>query len=127
MLAPNTPLVGDDLLLAVTDAMVAFHLHYYHREPVNARTMLIDDELLVCVLEGVYTEVEKTMIEIQRTPVVQDTRAAFQAAMRGRLIAAVMDLSGRTVDTLSSNHHVGPDLEVQVFILGPSLSEARLS
>jgi uncharacterized protein YbcI len=127
MPAPNTPLTGDPLLLAVTDAMVAFHLHYYHREPVNARTMLIDDELLVCVLEGVYTEVEKTMIEIQRTPIVQDTRDAFQAAMQGKLVASVGRLSGRSVDALSSNHHIGPDLEVQVFILGPALSEARVS
>jgi uncharacterized protein YbcI len=117
--APNAPLVGDDLLSAVTEAMVTFHQRYYHRAPMTARTMLLDGELLVCVLGGVYTEVEKTMIEIQRTPVVQETRAAFQTAMQSRLIASVERLSGRTVQALSSNHHVGPDLEVQVFILGP--------
>ena len=46
--------------------MVAFHQRYYHREPVTAKTLLLGGELLVCVLAGVYTDVEKTMIEIQR-------------------------------------------------------------
>jgi len=119
MSAPNDALVDNALLSAVTDAMVAFHKRYYHRAPVTAKTMLLDGELLVCVLEGVYTDVEKTMIEIQRTPIVQETRAAFQTAMQSRLIASVERLSGRTVHALSSNHHVGPDLEVQVFMLGP--------
>jgi hypothetical protein len=38
MLAPEPPLVGDELLVAVTDAMVVLH------------------DLLACVLGGVYTD-----------------------------------------------------------------------
>jgi uncharacterized protein YbcI len=123
MSAPNGPLVGDGLLVAVTEAMVAFHERYHHRAPVTAKTVLIDDELLVCVLGGVYTDVEKTMIEIQRSPVVQETRSAFQAAMQNKFIAAVERLSGRSVMTFISNHHVGPDLEVELFILRPASTE----
>src|ERR1700729_750532 len=117
--APNVPLVGDPLLVAVTEAMVALHERYYHRAPVTARTLLLGDELLVCVLGGVYTDVEKTIIEIQRAPIVQETRSAFQSAMQNKFIAAVERLSGRQVMTFISNHHVGPDLEVEVFILAP--------
>jgi uncharacterized protein YbcI len=117
--APNVALVGDALLVAVTDAMVALHQRYHHRAPVSAKTLLIDDELLVCVLGGVYTEVEKTIIEIQRAPIVQETRSAFQSAMQNKFIAAVEQLSGRAVVMFISNHHVGPDLEVEVFILAP--------
>jgi uncharacterized protein YbcI len=119
MSAPNVPLVGDPLLVAVTDAMVALHERYFHRAPVTAKTLLLGDELLVCVLGGVYTEVEKTIIEIQRAPIVQETRSAFQSAMQNKFIAAVERLSGRQVMTFISNHHVGPDLEVEVFILAP--------
>jgi uncharacterized protein YbcI len=119
MSAPNVPLVGDPLLVAVTDAMVALHERYFHRAPVTAKTLLLGDELLVCVLGGVYTEVEKTIIEIQRAPIVQETRSAFQSAMQNKFIAAVERLSGRQVVTFISNHHVGPDLEVEVFILAP--------
>ncbi len=119
MSAPNVPLVGDALLVAVTDAMVALHERYFHRAPVTAKTLLLGDELLVCVLGGVYTEVEKTIIEIQRAPIVQETRSAFQSAMQNKFIAAVESLSGRQVLTFISNHHVGPDLEVEVFMLAP--------
>jgi uncharacterized protein YbcI len=118
--APSTPLTGDALLVAVTAAMVAFHERYHQREPVTAKTLLLDDELLVCVLGGVYTDVEKTMIEIQRSNVVQETRSAFQTAMEPKFIATVERLSGRDVLMFISNHHVGPDMEVEVFMLRPS-------
>jgi uncharacterized protein YbcI len=121
MSAPDVPLDGDALLVAVTDAMVALHERYHHRAPVTAKTLLLGDELLVCVLGGVYTDVEKTIIEIQRAPIVQETRSAFQSAMQNKFIAAVESLSGRQVLTFISNHHVGPDLEVEVFMLAPLL------
>jgi uncharacterized protein YbcI len=119
MPAPTTPLTGDELLAAVTEAMVAFHQRYYHREPVTAKTLLLGGELLVCVLGGVYTDVEKTMIELQRTTIVQETRNAFQNAMKNRFIATVERLSGRKVLVFISNHHVGPDIEVELFMLTP--------
>jgi uncharacterized protein YbcI len=119
MPAPNTRLTGDELLAAVTDAMVGFHQRYYHREPLTAKTLLLGGELLVCVLAGVYTDVEKTMIELQRTTIVQETRNAFQNAMKDRFIATVERLSGRNVLAFLSNHHVGPDIEIELFILTP--------
>ena len=120
MTAPETPLVGEDLLAAVTDAMVALHKRYFHRKPVTAKTMLMSDELLACVMGGVYTEVEKTMIELQRQTVVQETRSAFQTAMQDRFIDAVERLSGRRVLAFISNCHVGPDLEIELFVLEAS-------
>ena len=120
MSAPNAPLTGDPLLVAVTDAMVVLHKRYHQRTPVTAKTLLLEDELLVCVLGGVYTDVEKTMIELQRATVVQETRSAFQVAMKHKFIAAVERLSGRAVLSFISNHHVGPDMEVEVFMLEPA-------
>jgi uncharacterized protein YbcI len=119
MPAPNAPLAGDELLGAVTEAMVAFHERYYHRKPVTAKTLLLEDELLVCVLGGVYTDVEKTMIELQRAGVIRDIRSAFQNTMQQRFIAVIERLSGRKVLTFMSDHHVGPDIEIELFILTP--------
>ena len=68
-------------------------------------------------MSGVYTEVEKTMIELQRVTLVQETRSAFQKAMQERFIGEVERLSGREVLAFISNHHVGPDLEVELFVL----------
>jgi len=119
MSAPTDPLSGDALLAAVTEAMVSFHRHYHHRAPVTAKSQLLGDDLLVCVMGGVYTDVEKTMIELQRTTIVQETRNAFQNAMQHRFIDKVQRLSGRDVLAFVSNHHVGPDLEIEMFFLTP--------
>jgi uncharacterized protein YbcI len=119
MTAPDAPLTGDALLAGVTDAMIALHERYYHRPPGSAKTMMLGDDLLACVLGGVYTDVEKTMIELQRSTIVQETRNAFQTAMQDKFIAAVERLSGRTVLVFISNHHVGPDIEIELFMLRP--------
>jgi uncharacterized protein YbcI len=119
MAAPTDPLTGDALLEAVTDAMVALHERYYHRPPLSARTQLLDDEILACVMGGVYTEVEKTLIELEHNVAVKDTRNAFQNAMRDKFIVEVERLSGRRVQTFISDSHVGPDLQIELFILGP--------
>jgi uncharacterized protein YbcI len=119
----TTPLIGDDLLVGVTDAMVALHKRYYHRAPVTGKTLLLGGEVLVCVLGGIYTDVEKTMIELQRTTVVQETRSAFQTAMQHKFISAVERLSGRDVVSFISDQHIGPDMEIELFMLKPMNSE----
>jgi uncharacterized protein YbcI len=121
---PTQPLHGDELLAAVTEAMVTLHERYHHRAPVSAKTQMLDDDLIAVVMGGVYTEVEKTMIELQRMTVVQETRSAFQEAMQQRFIDEVERLSGRDVLAFISNHHVGPDLEIELFVLRGRSAEA---
>ena len=75
------------------------------------------DDMLVCRLDGVYTDVEKTMIELQRTGTVHQTRSAFQHAMEQRFIGAVEELTHRRVLRFIPVHHVGPDLEIELFFL----------
>jgi uncharacterized protein YbcI len=116
------PLSGNELLEAVTESMVALHERYHHRRPVTAKTRMLGDDLLVCVLSGVYTDVEKTMIELQRSTIVQETRSAFQNAMQKKFIDQIERLSGRDVLAFISNHHVGPDIEIEIFMLTPPAS-----
>lgn len=80
---------------------------------------MLGDDLIACTLSGIYTEVEKTMIELQHHDVVQDTRRAFQAAMEHKFIGVVEQLSGRLVAAFVSNYHVGPDMSVELFMLEP--------
>jgi uncharacterized protein YbcI len=117
MSAPEPPLTGDELLTGVTNAMVELHRHYYHRKPVTAKTRMLGDDILICVLGGVYTDVEKTMIELQRAPIVRDTRNAFQNAMQQKFIAKIQHLTGRSVAAFVSDSHVGPDIEIELFML----------
>ena len=60
------------------------------------------------------------MIELERTPLVHEVRSAFQKAMQPRFVAEVERLSGRRVESFFSTHHVGPDLEVELFFLAPA-------
>ena len=114
------PLDGDELLAAVTEALVALHERYHHRPPGSARTRMLGDDVLACVMGEVYTDVEKTMIELERTPLVKETRSAFQQAMRQRFIDEVERLTGREVVGFISDSHVGPDMEIEVFVLKES-------
>jgi uncharacterized protein YbcI len=109
-------LSGEELLQAVTDSMVALHERYY-RAPATAKTQMLGDDLLACVLGGVFTDVEETMIELQRGTLVQETRSAFQSAMQQKFIDEVERLSGREVLAFISNQHVGPDIEIEIFVL----------
>ena len=113
------PLAGEPMLSAVTEALVALHERYYHRRPATAVSRLLGEDLLACVMGGVYTDVEKTLIELQRSTVVQETRSAFQNAMQHKFIGEVARITGRDVLAFISNSHVGPDLEVEIFMLGP--------
>jgi len=113
------PPIGDDVLEAVNAAMVALHQRYHGRRPVTARTQMLGDDMLACLLGDIYTDVEKTMIELQRQAVVHETRSAFQRATERRFIADVERLTGRRVAKFMSTHHVGPDLELELFLLDP--------
>jgi hypothetical protein len=44
----------------------------------------------------------------------------FQNAMQDKFIARVEELTGRRVTSFLSDSHVGPDLEVELFVLAPA-------
>ena len=99
--------------------MVAIHERYSVASRRSARTQMMGDDMLACLLGDVYTDVEKTMIELQRQAMVHETRSTFQHAMERRFIASVEGITGRQVTQFISTHHVGPDLELELFMLGP--------
>ena len=111
--------VGEEELVRVTESMVTLHERYHGRKPVTARTELMGEDMIACILGDVYTDVEKTMIELQRKAVVHETRSAFQQAMEQRFIGAVEEATGRRVAEFISTHNVGPDLELEIFVLEP--------
>ena len=104
---------------AVSEAMGALHERYHGRRPVTIRTQMMDEDMLACLLGDVYTDVEKTMIEMQRKAMVHETRRTFQQAMERRFIDAIERITGRRVLKFISTHHVGPDLELELFLLHP--------
>ena len=111
------PPIGDPQLEAVTVAMTAIHERYYGRRPASAHTRMMGDDMLACMFGQPYTNVEKTLIELQRQALVHESRTAFQNAMEQRFISAVERIIGRRVERFISTHHVGPDVELELFML----------
>jgi uncharacterized protein YbcI len=96
-MAENGVPIGDDVLEAVTEAMVALHERYHGRRPHSARTRMMATTCSRALLGEVYTDVEKTMIELQRKALVHERRSAFQQEKERRFIADVERLTGRRV------------------------------
>ena len=114
------PTVSEAQLEAVTEAMVGLHERYHGRRPGSARTSLMGNDMIACLLGDVYTNVEQTMIELQRKALVQETRSEFQRVMEKRFIDAVERITNRLVAKFISTHHVGPDLELEIFVREPA-------
>ena len=115
----DAPPVRDAMLRAVTEAMVELHERYHGRRPLTARSQMMGDDMLACLLGDMYTDIEKTMIELDRTAAVHQTRSLFQQAMKHRFINELERITGRSVTGFMSTHHVGPDLEINLFTLAP--------
>ena len=111
---------GDDAVLdTVRESMVALHERYYGRKPTSARTQMMGEDMLACIFGDMYTDVEKTLIEMQRQALVHESRTAFQQAMEHRFISEVERITRRRVHRFISTLHVGPDVEVELFMLEP--------
>ena len=120
---PGTQLDGDQTLEAVTAGLVELHEHYHGRKPVTAHSQMMGDDLIACLMGDMYTDVEKTLIEMQRQALVRETRSDFQQAMGTRFVKVVERATSREVVRFLSTYHVGPDLELELFFLGPLPSD----
>lgn len=104
-------------LLEISNAIVALHKRYYGKGPTSAKTYLVG-ELVVVLLKGGYTQVERTLHHEGHTDAVMAQRRAFQEAMRERFRRVVEDATGREVVAVMSGNHLEPDLSCETFVLG---------
>jgi uncharacterized protein YbcI len=83
--------------------------------------------MVVCLLEDTLTRGEQVLVSFGERETVLGLRRTFQEAMREDAVAAVEELTGRTVAAFMSENHVAPDLAVETFVLEPEADEpARL-
>ena len=109
---------------AISRELVSLHKQFYGRGPVRAKTHLVNDTVL-CVLEGGFTVVERTLIEVGRAAAVHDMRTSFQAAMRDQFTAVVESALARRVRAYLSQVHTDPDVAVELFLLESEQSVAE--
>jgi uncharacterized protein YbcI len=105
-------------LADVSRELVRLHSEYYGKGPTRARAYMVDDTL-VCLLEGGFTTVERTLIDGGNANAVHDIRLSFQTAMQDEFTRVVENGTGRKVVAYMSQIHHNPDIAVEVFVLEP--------
>ena len=111
------PRVGTELA-EVTKGMISLHRRFYGKGPTKAKTYAVNDTV-VCVLEGGFTTVERTLIDEHDVDAVLQIRRSFQHAMEGHFTEVVENALGRKVIAYMSQIHADPDLAVELFVLEP--------
>ena len=106
--------------LEISNAIARLHKEYVGRGPTNTRTT-IDGELVVVLLEGGFTQAERTLEGSERRDIVVAGRVGLQDAMRDGMIAAVERVLGRKVRSFMSANDLEGNLQSEVFVLeGPN-------
>ncbi len=106
-------------LAVISRRIVGLLKEYYGKGPTTARTYQWDD-LVVVLMRGGYTTVEKTLVEEGRSEAVMSQRSEFQDVMRPRFKRVIEEELRREVVAFMSTNHHGPDLNAELFVLGPS-------
>jgi uncharacterized protein YbcI len=121
----SRPRLGVELA-EVTKGMVSLHRRFYGKGPTKARTYMVDDTV-VCILEGGFTTVERTLIDEHDVDAVLKVRRSFQAAMESNFTEVIEGVLGRKVIAYMSEIHADPDLAVEIFVLEPGHGSERIS
>jgi uncharacterized protein YbcI len=104
---------------AISNAAVRIHREYLGRGPQHARTTITGD-LVVVMLHDALTRAERRLVDDGRAADVIRVRQTWQDTMRGDLVAAVEELTGRTVLASMSAIHIDPDLTCHMVVLAPA-------
>jgi uncharacterized protein YbcI len=108
--------------LEISNALAQLHKHFVGRGPTNTRTT-IDGDLVVCLLEGGYTRAEQTLEANDKDDLVAAGRLGLQDAMREGMIDAVQSSLGRRVHSFMSANDLHRNLQVEVFVLEPTVPD----
>ncbi len=103
-------------LTAISNTAVALHREHFGRGPGAAKTHVADN-LIVCVLNDIFTPVERTLIEAGQIERVRDTRSAHCAATENVYKARMEEVIGRSVEAHLSSVSADPDIAVEIFVL----------
>jgi uncharacterized protein YbcI len=107
-----------EALARISTGLVQLHRRHFGKGPTMAKTYLRDD-VVVCVLRGGFTAVERTLIEAGKPDAVHLVRRTFQDLMEQPFKDLVQGAIGRRVIAYVSQVHHNPDLAVEFFLLEP--------
>lgn len=114
-----------EAIASISSQLVSLHKQFYGKGPVKAKAFLVNDTVL-CLLEGGFTVVERTLIDEGREQTVHEIRRSFQMAMEDKFTAVIEDTLGRQVRAYVSQVHTDPDVAVELFMLEPAGQSAKV-
>jgi uncharacterized protein YbcI len=114
---PIAPEISREALAAVANEIVRLKAQYYGKGPTEAKAYMNDD-VLVVVLKGGLTTVERTLLDAGDADLVRRVRLRFQDVMEQNFIDAVQRLTGQKVLTYMSQIVFDPVLCFEFFVLG---------
>jgi uncharacterized protein YbcI len=114
------------LAAAISNAIVGIHSKHYGKGPTKAKTYLIDD-MVVCVMQDVFTTVERTLIDNGKRELVRDVRTTFQSTLSDEFKGAVRDIVGRQPKAFMSQIDCDADMAIEFFLLENGVSDVTQS
>jgi uncharacterized protein YbcI len=115
--SPDAGARAGEQLAAVTNGIVRLFREYYGRGPTKAKSYILDDRIIVCVVEDTMTRVEQTLVENGHGDKVRDVRLTFQEAMADEFKREVAGCMGREVIAYHSQLTLDPDIGFEFFVL----------
>jgi uncharacterized protein YbcI len=108
----------------ISNAMVGLKKSFYGRGPTKAKTY-INDNYVLCVLEGGLTKNEETLLAAGEARLVRQYRLRFQEVMAEATTEAVERITGRKVLGYHSQIVFDPEYGFEIFVLDqpPDLSQ----
>jgi uncharacterized protein YbcI len=73
--------------------------------------------MVVCVMQDVFTTVERTLIDAGKGNLVQEVRSTFQYSMRDEFRGAVEEIVGRPTRAFMSQIDCDADMSLEFFLL----------
>jgi uncharacterized protein YbcI len=104
-------------LQAISNGLVHLMSESYGRGPTKAKTYILDDTYVCCVMHEIFTTAEQTLIEAGEKDLVRRTRIAFQTALADDFKGVVEKALGRRVLTYQSQIVFEPAASFEFFIL----------
>jgi uncharacterized protein YbcI len=100
----------------ISNAMVGLKKRFYGKGPTKAKTY-INDNYVLCVLQGGLTRNEETLLEAGEETLVRQYRLRFQEVMAPPTTEAIERLTGRRVISYHSQITFHPDYGFEIFVL----------
>ncbi len=114
----HTTYARGEILVALSNRIVAIYKELYGKGPVKVRSWYMDD-IVLCVLRGGLTRSELTFVEMGRGDRVILQRGSFHEAVSPVFAQAIEELTGRTVETTLHSTDEEHDVSTLVFLLEP--------